>query len=71
MPYMKDPFNPSPMELERRKQSRKLTRQQVLDARQAYLQNKVPIKLLATQYKVSPNTIWRYVRMPYSQIPIE
>lgn len=59
------------MELERRKQSRKLTRQQVLDARQAYYNDHTPIKALALLYKVSPNTIWRYVRMPYSQIPIE
>lgn len=71
MPYIKDHSNPSPNELARRKALRKLSRSQILDARRSYIQDHVPIKQLATLYSVSHNTIWRYVKMPYSQIPKE
>lgn len=71
MPYIKDHSNPSLLELARRRSLRKLTRLQILDARRLYLQDHTPIKQLALIYKVSHNTIWRYVKMPYSQIPTE
>lgn len=71
MPYIKDHSNPSTNELARRKALRKLTREQILNARRLYIQDHVPIKQLALTYHVSHNTIWRYVKMPYSQIPNE
>lgn len=69
MPYIKDHSNPSSAELQRRRQLRKLTRDQILDARRSHIQDHIPIKALAVTYQVSHNTIWRYVKMPYSQIP--
>lgn len=71
MPYIKDHSNPSLAELQRRRSLRKLTRIQILDARRLFIESHTPIKQLALIYHVSHNTIWRYVKMPYSQIPTE